>query len=59
LAAVVLAAVAALGLVLFVPGLEHLFGFEAPSVALLLLAAAAGSISVGWFELIKPLRFGG
>jgi Ca2+-transporting ATPase len=58
LAAVVLAAVAALGLVLFVPGLEQLFGFEAPSVALLLLAAAAGSISVGWFELIKPLRFG-
>ncbi|HVZ01319.1 MAG TPA: HAD-IC family P-type ATPase [Dongiaceae bacterium] len=58
LAVVVLAASAALALVLFMPGLEPLFRFEAPSLALLAAAVATGAVSVGWFELIKPLRFG-
>ena len=58
LALVGLAALASLGLVLFVPGLEHLFRFQAPSGILLLLAIGAGAVSVGWFELLKPLRFG-
>jgi Ca2+-transporting ATPase len=58
LLAVVLAALAALGLVLFVPPLEHLFRFEAPEAALLGLALGVGALSVAWFELLKPLRFG-
>ena len=58
LGAVTLAATAALGLVLFVPGLEHLYRFEAPTGALLALAIGTGFVSVGWFELLKPLRFG-
>jgi Ca2+-transporting ATPase len=58
LAVAVVAAVSALGLVLFVPSLEHLFGFEAPPLVLLIVAVGLGSASVGWFELLKPLRFG-
>ena len=58
LAAVVVAATAALILTLFVPGLEHLFRFEAPSPAAAALSVTLGAASVGWFEILKPLRFG-
>jgi Ca2+-transporting ATPase len=58
LGAVAAAAVVALGLVLFVPTLEHLFRFTAPTPAMLALAVGTGVISVAWFELLKPLRFG-
>jgi Ca2+-transporting ATPase len=51
-----LAAAAALGLVLYVPMLEALYKFDAPSPGLLALALGVGALSVAWFELLKPLR---
>jgi len=58
LLAVVLAAAAALGLVLYVPVLEALFRFDAPDVLFFGLALGTGAVSVVWFELLKPLRIG-
>jgi Ca2+-transporting ATPase len=58
MATVVVAALLALMLVLFQPTLELLFRFDQPSSGQLLIAVGTGVISVAWFELLKPLRFG-
>jgi Ca2+-transporting ATPase len=50
------AAAAGLALVLLVPGLRGLFQFAPPDGTHLAIAAAAGVISIGWFELFKRLR---
>jgi Ca2+-transporting ATPase len=55
---VVLMALVALGLTLFVPELAHLFRFGTPEPGWLLVACGVGMASVAWFELMKPLRFG-
>jgi Ca2+-transporting ATPase len=56
--AVVAAASVALSLVLYVPVLERLFHFDAPTPPMLLLALGIGVASVVWFEFLKPLRSG-
>ena len=48
-------AIVFLGLVLYVPFLRQLFRFGAPHVHDLMLCAAAGAISVLWFELFKVI----
>lgn len=50
---VVIAALAALALVLYVPALAGLFRFSAPNAGDLLLAAAAGLAGIVWFECYK------
>ncbi len=42
-----------LALVLYVPLLAHLFRFAAPRPLDLVLCLAGGTLSVGWFELVK------
>ena len=56
LGVVIAAAATALGLVLYVPVLEQLFQFDAPSPGLLALALGIGAASVAWFELLKPVH---
>lgn len=53
---VVIAALAALALVLYVPALAGLFRFSAPNAGDLLLAAAAGLAGIVWFECYKLAR---
>lgn len=53
---VVIAALAALALVLYVPALAGLFRFSAPNAGDLLLAAAAGLAGIVWFECYKFAR---
>jgi Ca2+-transporting ATPase len=52
-------ALAFLGLVVFVPGLQRIFHFTSVSLPDILLALAAGLVSVTWFEIVKVLRRGG
>jgi Ca2+-transporting ATPase len=42
-----------LGLVLYVPGLRNLFKFSMLSWVDLLIAFAAGVLSIAWFEVLK------
>jgi len=49
-------ALAFLGLVVYVPGLRSLFHFAPMSLTDILLALAAGLVSVAWFEIVKKLR---
>lgn len=53
---VVIAALATLALVLYVPALAGLFRFSAPNAGDLLLAAAAGLAGIVWFECYKLAR---
>lgn len=46
----------ALGLSLYVPFLQDIFGFTTPRPLELLLSVAAGLVSVLWFEVYKVLR---
>jgi P-type Ca2+ transporter type 2C len=45
-----------LGLVVYVPGLQRLFHFASVSFFDILIALAAGLVSVVWFEIVKKLR---
>jgi Ca2+-transporting ATPase len=45
-----------LGLVVYVPGLRNLFHFAPMGVLDILIALAAGLLSVAWFEIVKKFR---
>jgi P-type Ca2+ transporter type 2C len=53
---VVGSALAFLGLVVYVPGLRSLFHFAPVSLLDILIALAAGLVSVTWFEIVKKFR---
>jgi Ca2+-transporting ATPase len=56
---VVGSALAFLGLVVYVPGLRDLFHFAPVSLLDILIALAAGLVSVTWFEIVKRFRRAG
>ena len=53
---VICGALAALGLVLYVPTLRNLFHFSVLSFEDLLIALVSGILSLAWFEGLKALN---